>query len=160
MRSKWDILEWRHWGGWNWLTCSHREGNIKQTPQPTLGVADSPKKGRINTERLKPFWEPRWLVCPSLLVSWQGSNNLVFSMSWCERKWLHSCPLQYVCFWLGLDQDGFLLDNRIYRSWTHKKNQSPVDDPCRRHGDKGAPLFLYCRLVTSDCYMLSSSSSI
>ncbi len=101
MRSKWDILERMHWGGWNWLTCSRREGNIKQTPQPTLVVADSPKKGTINTERLKPFWEPRWLVCPSLPVSWQGSNCLVFLffIDECVYEWFvfALCPSQFVC---------------------------------------------------------------
>ncbi len=77
MRSKWDIWERRHWGGWNWLTCSWRDGNIKQTPQPTL-VADSPKMVRINTERLNPFWEPQWLLYPSLPISWQWTDCLDF----------------------------------------------------------------------------------
>lgn len=123
MRTKWDILERRHWGGWNWLTCSKREGNIKQTLQPTLVVADSPKKGTINTERLKPFWEPWWLVCPSPSISWQGSNSLVFLfyMDECVCVWecLHLYPFGSMCLWVdyGWTKMDFLKLLGFYKWW-------------------------------------------
>lgn len=121
MRSKWDILERRHWGGWNWLTCSQREGNIKQTPQPTLVVADSPKKGTINTERLKLFWEPRWSACPSLLVSWRGSNSHVLLLCVLGER---ICIWVRLSVWIRVGPRWILFKaNRFYKWWTMNNNR-------------------------------------
>lgn len=126
MRSKWDILEGRRWGGWNWLTCSQREGNIKQTPQPTLVVADSPKKGKNQYGAIKAFL---WAAAIGLSFdtdSWQGSV-LSFYFTWMsvcvcgrERKYLHLSLSQWIRVgprWICFKA------NRFYKWWTRNNNR-------------------------------------
>lgn len=65
-------------------------------------------------ERLKPFWVPRWSFCPSLPISWRGSNALfIYHKCVWERGWLHLYPSGVVPFPFGLGTIDFFLFLRI-----------------------------------------------